>query len=246
VAVVAAGAMNYVPFQVLRTADGVQVVDRFTVSNLPSASTVPLLHATRVSDRSLFVGALGRSTVPGWPPLPGTLREAREIARIYPRARLVVEDQFTASRVIAALQRDSVVHLATHGDVDDQAPLFSAVITTPSRGEASRLSLYELMNVRVKSDLVVLSACQTAAGKLLGGDEITSLTRTLLLAGSNAVVSSLWNIDDAVTADLMRVFYAELRRGRPPADALRTAELAIRKQHPEPAYWAPFVATSVR
>lgn len=244
--VVPAGAMNYVPFGVLRTADGRQIVDSYDVSTLPSASSVPLLHPTRIAGQPVFVGALGAVPVLGWPPLPGTLREAQDIARVFPRATLAAEKAFTRSRVLAALQQEGVVHLATHGDLDDAAPLFSAVITAPSAGGPPRISLYELSNIRVRSELVVLSACETATGKLLGGDEVTGLTRTLLLAGANAVVSTLWNVDDAVTADLVRSFYTELRRGRTVAESLRTAELTIRKTHPEPAYWAPFVASAVQ
>ncbi len=91
---------------------------------------------------------------------------------------------------------------------------------------------------------MVLSACQTATGKLLGGDEVTGLTRTLLVSGANAVVSTLWNVDDAVTADLMAAFYRGLRAGHSPAESLRAAQLSIRATHPQPAYWAPFIATA--
>jgi CHAT domain-containing protein len=244
--VIAAGAMNYVPFQVLRLEDGRQIVDAFAVSNLPSASTIPLLHATAIDGRSVFVGALGTVAVPGWSPLPGTAREAEAVATFYPGARTAIGTDFTSSRVLGALRQDDLVHLATHGDLDDQSPLFSAVITSPAAGESARVALFQLMDTPVKSELVVLSACQTATGKLLGGDEVTGLTRTLLLAGANAVVSTLWNIDDEVTAMLMRAFHRELKGGKSAADALRVASLELRKTHPDPAHWAPFVVTAMK
>lgn len=242
--VVAAGAMNYVPFQVLRMRDGQQIVDRFTVTNLPSASTLPLLRTTRIGDRYLFIGALGNTAVPGWNALSGTEREARAIAAIFPGATVATGSQFTSGRVLDALQHATVVHLATHGDLDDQIPLLSSIITSPTAGENPRVTVYQLMNTRVAADLVVLSACQTATGKLLGGDEVTGLTRTLLVSGANAVVSTLWNVDDAVTADLMAAFYRGLRAGHSPAESLRAAQLSIRATHPQPAYWAPFIATA--
>jgi CHAT domain-containing protein len=92
---------------------------------------------------------------------------------------------------------------------------------------------------------VVLSACETDRGKLLGGDEITGLTRTFLLAGAETVVSSLWKVSDDSTALLMKGFYERLKQGQSTAVALRESALEVRKQFAHPFYWAPFVEAGI-
>ena len=139
-----------------------------------------------------------------------------------------------------------MVHLATHGILEEQAPLFSALLTGHARGQSSRVNLYEIAGLRLKNRLIVLSACETGLGRLRGGDEITGLTRVFLEAGASAVISSLWKVSDDSTALLMAEFYRELKRGRREPEALRTASLAVRQKFPHPFYWAPFILTGGR
>src|SRR5437868_312267 len=100
------------------------------------------------SPKKLFVGALGEQSVDGMPTLPGTIREADAIARLFPNAERVTNAAFTHDRVREALQQFPAVHLATHGLLDERAPLFSSVLTAPSAGAPSRLSLYEIADMR--------------------------------------------------------------------------------------------------
>jgi CHAT domain-containing protein len=241
--VVPAGYLNYLPFQVLPMEDGRAVIERYSVSYLPSASTLMLLGEAPKFTRDLFLGALGDVSVDGWAPLPGTLRETDGIARIVPEAARASGAQLTHERAVKALQENRQVHLATHGLLDDHSPLFSALLLSPAPGQASRLSLYELMDLKVRSQLVVLSACETGLGALLGGDEVAGLTRTLLGAGARTVVSSLWKVSDDATALLMQAFYRRMRTGDNPSAAMRAAALEVRKQYPHPFYWAPFLVT---
>jgi hypothetical protein len=88
-----------------------------------------------------------------------------------------------------------------------------------------------------------MSACETGLGKLRGGDELTGLTRTLLTAGADTVVSSLWQVSDESTSMVMQEFYRRLHDGLAPAAALRDASLAVRAKYPHPFYWVPFVET---
>ena len=99
------------------------------------------------------------------------------------------------------------------------------------------------MDLRLKARLVVLSACETGVGKLLGGDEVSGLTRTILSAGASTVISSLWRVSDDSTALLMQEFYKRLHARAKPADAMRAAALEVRKRYAHPFYWAPFVVT---
>jgi CHAT domain-containing protein len=97
--------------------------------------------------------------------------------------------------------------------------------------------------MKLRSRLVVLSACETGLGKLQGGDEITGLTRTFLAAGADTVVASLWKVSDESTAMLMQEFYRQMGQGLAPAAALRESALAVRTRYAHPFYWAPFVVT---
>ena len=238
-----AAFLNYLPFQMLPLSGGEQLIDRFTISYLPSASTLGLLGKAEPLGRDLFLGALGSVAVEGWPPLSGTLAEVKGIANIYSGATVVKEYALTHDAVLQALRDHEIVHLATHGIYDSHAPLFSALLTSPATNQPARVSLYELTDIQLKAKLVVLSACDSGTGKLFQGDEIAGLTRTILSAGAKTVVSSLWTVDDESTALLMQAFYKELGRGRSPSTALRSAALAVRKKYPHPMFWAPFVVT---
>jgi len=90
---------------------------------------------------------------------------------------------------------------------------------------------------------VVLAACRTARGRVLRGEGVQGLAQAFLHAGSQAVLASLWDVDDHQTARLMRGFYRELLRGRPKADALRSAKLAMLRSDPDasPRDWGGFV-----
>ncbi len=244
--IVPAGVMNYVPFAALPDAQGEPLLERGPVNELPSAAVVAVLHhdaSRRRTDGELFIGALGQVRVGGYPALPGTLREAAGIHQLFPRAQEAEGSHFTYARLRQALLTDAAVHFATHGKLDEQAPLFSALITAPAAGQPDRFSLYELLDMRVRSRLVVLSACQTGLGRVQPGSEVSSLTRAFLAAGADTVVSSLWEVSDESTSYLMRHFYAGLRDGRGPGQALRAAELATRRRYPQPFFWAPFIVT---
>src|SRR5262249_28588236 len=105
------------------------------------------------------------------------------------------------------------------------------------------LRLYDIYNLRLGSDLVVLSACQTALGGEIKGEGLIGLTRGFLYAGAPRVVASLWQIDDRTSAELMKRFYEGLlTRGERPAAALRAAQIAVwrTKGLDAPYYWAAF------
>ncbi|MBI3209965.1 MAG: CHAT domain-containing protein [Candidatus Solibacter usitatus] len=244
--IVPSSFLSQLPFGILRLPGGAVLADRYAIRYLPA--TALLLRSQRRTDGrgTLFLGALGGEAVEGMSPLPGTLRETDAIANSYPKARRVVESEFTHDEVLRSLESHSMVHLATHGILEEQAPLFSALLTGHARGQSSRVNLYEIAGLRLKNRLIVLSACETGLGRLRGGDEITGLTRVFLEAGASAVISSLWKVSDDSTALLMAEFYRELKRGRREPEALRAASLAVRQKFPHPFYWAPFILTGAR
>ncbi len=241
-----------IPFEALplpgrRAQEPSLLIDQFAIAYLPSASTLQFLRfGPPAASADLFLGALGNVSVDDWPSLPGTLEETEKIKEMYPQAARMTGAAFTHDVSVDALVRHSEVHFATHGIFDAPSPLFSALITAPTPGQAARLSLYEVMDIRLKARLVILSACETDRGQLSGGDEVIGLTRIFLQAGAESVVSSLWKVDDEATAVLMEALHAHLRLGEATPLALRHAQLETRRKFPQPFYWAAFVETGVR
>jgi CHAT domain-containing protein/Tfp pilus assembly protein PilF len=187
-----------------------------------------------------------------FPRLIGSRREAARIAALVPEADRLAALDFEASRATVTSPEFSqyrIVHLATHGLLDSVHPELSGIVLSlvDKRGEPQDgfLRLHDIYNLRLSSELVVLSACQSALGKEIKGDGLVSVTRGFMYAGAPRVVASLWKVDDAATADLMARFYAGMlgSGGQRPAAALRSAQLALAKERrwQAPYYWAPFV-----
>src|SRR5215218_8701411 len=91
------------------------------------------------------------------------------------------------------------------------------------------------------TELVALSACDTALGEVLIGEGIFGLRRSFILAGAQTLIMSLWKVPDKQTRELMVEFYRLLKKGQGRAEALREAQLEIKKNYPHPLYWAAFI-----
>jgi CHAT domain-containing protein len=116
------------------------------------------------------------------------------------------------------------------------------VLLVPGGGEDGRLEVREVFGLDLHAKLVVLSACETGLGKLSRGDEVVGLQRAFLYAGTPAVVTTLWKVDDKATYDLIRAFYAKLESAGP-VEALRQAQLETMTTYPHPYQWAAFNLT---
>jgi CHAT domain-containing protein len=187
----------------------------------------------------------------GFARLPFSREEASAIASLAnPQTRFVATD-FRASRATVlggALAGHRIVHLATHGIVDNQRPALSGLLLSlfDERGAPRNgfLRLHDIYNMRLDADLVVLSACQTALGKEIQGEGLIGLTRAFMYAGASGVIATLWQVSDAATAELMKRFYRGLlKEGLTPAAALRAAQrdMSHDARWSAPYYWAGFV-----
>jgi CHAT domain-containing protein/Tfp pilus assembly protein PilF len=182
--------------------------------------------------------------------LPFSGREAEAIMALVPPGEGMLAVGFRASRATAVspeLSQYRYVHFATHGLLNSKHPELSGVFLSRfnelGQSQDGFLQLHDVYNLKLSADLVVLSACQTALGKDVRGEGLVGLTRGFMYAGAPRVVASLWQVDDAATADFMREFYsAMLTEGKRPAEALRVAQLRMSKQTQwsSPYYWAAF------
>jgi CHAT domain-containing protein/tetratricopeptide (TPR) repeat protein len=180
-----------------------------------------------------------------------TRDEAEAILSVAPQnARLEALD-FRASRATSTsweLSQYRIIHFATHGLLNSEHPQLSGLVLSlvdeGGQPQDGFLQLHEIFKMRLRAELVVLSACQTGLGKEIKGEGLVGLTRGFMYAGAARVVASLWQVNDAATAELMKLFYRRmLQEGMPPAMALRAAQIEMWKkpQWQSPFYWGAFV-----
>ncbi|HET6984779.1 MAG TPA: CHAT domain-containing tetratricopeptide repeat protein [Myxococcaceae bacterium] len=270
--VVADGALQQIPFAALPVPGrSTALIERHTVVSSPSASVLPALGAPRsgpsagpelaiLADPVLarqpgvspaLLRSMEDTGLRALEPLPGARREASAIAARLPADRVVRAIGPDASRATAMgpdVAGASIVHFATHALLDVKRPELSGIVLSDrdasGKPRPGFLSLADVSSMRLSADLVVLSACRTALGKEVRGEGLVGLTRAFMDAGAKRVVGSLWSVPDAPTAALMSRFYALLLgEGRSPAEALRGAQLALRRERrfSAPEAWAGFV-----
>jgi CHAT domain-containing protein len=183
--------------------------------------------------------------------LPFSRAEAVAVAAQVPPGAVLQATDFDASLALAisTLFLDyRILHFATHGFINTARPELSglalSLVDSQGRSRDGFLRLNTIYNLRLSADLVVLSACQTALGKEVAGEGLVGLTRGFLFAGARGVIASLWQVNDAATAELMKTFYTGmLQRRLPAATALRRAQLELAKdpRWSSPYFWAGFV-----
>jgi CHAT domain-containing protein len=222
--------LHYVPFHALH--DGREhLIDSFAVSYAPSATVYALCHARGGGDdgTSLVLG------VPE-PHTPFILDEVRTVAARLPRATLLVGEEATDAALRERGERARFLHVAAHGFFRPDNPMFSGI-----RLGGSYLTLYDLYNLRLEAELVVLSACVTGLNVVAAGDELLGLARGLFRAGAASLLLTLWEVPDQSAAEFMKLFYDRALAAPNRADALREAILEVRERFPHPLDWAPFV-----
>ncbi|MBO0352080.1 CHAT domain-containing protein, partial [Phormidium pseudopriestleyi FRX01] len=208
--------------------------------------------AVKASDLGRIVVNRSADTIIGRPipALPGTRQEAEAILALVPADAAMSAFDFDASRATVAntdLSQYKMVHFATHGFVSSSAPELSGVVLSlvDERGNAvdGFLRLHDIFNLELNAEVVVLSACQTGLGDSIRGEGLVGLTRGFMYAGTPRLVVSLWNVDDAATAELMSSFYGKLlSQQMTPAQALREAQLEMlaSEDRNSPYFWAAF------
>lgn len=227
-----------------------------SIGSLQPGSEAPPLPAC-CKDRTLQVFAdpslrswsesASTNSAAGLPRLPGSRSEARAIAARWPqeKTQLWLGADFTRSRTLQALNSaGAIVHFATHGFASRDEPGLNAllVVADDRAGGLDVVSFHDLLGLDVQARLVVLGACEAAAGGARDEAAATSLAHAVILAGADEVVAPLWRIDDATSASFMTALYDAFEQGLPPAAAVAEAQarLARRAATAHPFQWAGF------
>lgn len=234
------GALRGVPIAALH--DGERfLVERFAIANALSLALVDPRPLESVQRRALVAGV--SDSVAGLPPLPNVVSEVGEIGGLVDGAALL-DEEFTQARFANAIGtgRYTIAHLATHASFGESAG--DSFILAHDR----RMSLGDveaiMTGARVRGaplELLVLSACETAAGD---DNAVLGIAGVAYRAGARAVLASLWSIPDESTARLMPSFYrALLQNGETKAEALRSAQRALLADPAtaHPYHWSAFI-----
>lgn len=261
------GRLHLLPFDALPDENGRYVVHSHTITYAPSATSMYLMNADRRLRQSrryplLAVGGVSYDQRPdvsklavtagyvrgGLGELPGSKQEvlAASTALNSQSNTLLLGPAATESAFKhAPLDDFEVIHLAVHGFADEKHPERAALmlLSDPAAGEDGILQPSEIMQLHTNAEIVVLSACDTAVGRLQGEEGIANISRAFLLAGAKNVISTLWSTDDIFSAYLMKRFYARLAANATVASALTGAKREVLRTYGKealPYYWAGF------
>ena len=228
--IVPTGPLFHVPFHALRP-EGDFLVRRFGITTAASARS----YLTAIRPRVPFQNPpliLGLEK----PGLPSIDAEVAAVARQLPGARVLVGSAARRGALRRLGRGAPIIHIASHAIFRGDNPLLSAIELADGR-----LTFYDLVDLRLGAELVVLSGCQTGAYEVLEGDELLGLARGFLYAGTCSVVASLWPVDDSAVAEFMDRFYFFLQRGDGPRDALRQTMCALLDSGSAVHEWGAFI-----
>jgi CHAT domain-containing protein len=292
------GALWELPFQALQSTQDEYVVERHALSYAPSfrvlvemarrrerrgnnrLNTATILAfgnpSLETARSNLEAGARLTTINNTLPALPEAEHQVRALATLYGprRSRVYIGDEASEEHLKREAGNFRIVHLATHGVIDDRSPLYSYVLLNGSTNPTSSkqnikagsianvptredglLEAWELMQLNLHTEMVVLSACETARGRIGQGEGMIGLSWALFVAGSPTTVASQWKVESASTTELMLSFYRHLQstpvrsasgnvfKAETKAEALRQASLSLLRseRYSHPFYWAGFV-----
>ncbi|NES75082.1 MULTISPECIES: tetratricopeptide repeat protein [unclassified Okeania] len=240
------GKLRYIPLAALY--DGEKwLTERFKINHITAASIMDLTprrnRNIRILAGALTEGnynfAIGKRQFE-FEGLPFAKVEVEKLASIFPQTKKLLGDDFTKQFMELRMGSHSLIHFATHSAFVNGSPEDSFILY--GDGELASLREVEKWNL-YGVELVVLSACETGKGKLLGdGSEILGFGYQMQVAGAAASLATLWQVDDRGTSEFMNDFYTALKSGKNQAGSIQKAQIAmIKSEFNHPYYWAPFI-----
>jgi CHAT domain-containing protein len=259
------GALWDLPFQALVTSDRKYLLDDYAITYAPSITALQAMaqakRERRRTSHAFQLLAMGnpisqKQTEPtknvdeskNLLALPLAESEVRRLGQIYGAAysRVYVGRDASESRFKSEAPDATVLHLATHGILNNASPLYSHLILAAEKDESAedgRLEAWELMTMKLRAQLAVLSACETARGRVGAGEGVIGLSWALFASGVPTTVLSQWKVEAASTSKFMVAFHEKVHDGTSEGVALQAAAVILRKDanYQHPFYWAPFI-----
>lgn len=260
------GPLAQLPFEVLPWGAGQQpVVSSVQVQYTPSLSVHALSrdlarqheglagrHALFAMADARYEGTSGMSGPSAWRNLPGSAAEARAVAALFPGSASLrlgddaTEAQLQALQLSGDLASFRYLLFSTHGFVSPSQPALSAIVLgqqDPAPGTDGQVTAAEWPGYDLRSDLVVLSGCDTGVGKVVAGEGVMGLPFALFVAGNVNTILTLWPVDDGASARFVEALFRRIAQGQRPAAALAATkrEFAADRRYGHPRFWAPFV-----
>ncbi|NET72713.1 MAG: CHAT domain-containing protein, partial [Sphaerospermopsis sp. SIO1G2] len=262
IVIVPHGQLHYLPFSALyicinnkckeNNYEGKYLIETKTLSILPSSSVIPFINNKRNPQpeaEKLLVLGVPSANDPNinLPELPNVEREVSEISKWFSQENRKISINATEKFLRKNASESNIIHIAAHGIYESKNALFSRLFLDKDDQNDGRLHVYEVYELDLeKANLIVLSACETNVGDLSKGDEVVGLNRAFIYAGTSNIIASLWTVPDQETANLMKDFYTNLRNdGMSKAEALRKAQINLRKIKEHPYFWSAFTLTGL-
>ncbi|MEM7368742.1 MAG: CHAT domain-containing tetratricopeptide repeat protein [Bacteroidota bacterium] len=239
------GLLNYLPFDILKFEDQkgkkAYVIEEYAISYANSASL--LLQERQQATPSIPFAGFGPA-YDGFLHLPYNQEEIKLIGQLE-KGKIFLGKQASKAAFLTEGPKSNILHLAMHGFHDPNSPLQSHLLFSSDTSENQQLYAYELYNMKLSANLVVLSACHSGYGSFVKGEGVQSMARAFQYAGCPSTVMSLWETRDVVGKELMPLFYEYLAKGYPKDIALQKAKLDFLETSPDhltdPRLWANFV-----
>lgn len=251
------GILWELPFQALQPREDQYLIEDFAIFHAPSLG-VPKEVNGRKGDRagtSPSLLAFGNPSISAetndnrFEPLPGAETEVKRLAELFTpnRSQILIGEQANEQAFNSFAPAASILHFATHGTFGNRRPLHSFLLLAKA-GDAAKedglLEAREILNLKLNADLAVLSACETARGKIGAGEGVIGLSWAFFAAGCRSTLVTQWKAKSDLTADWMASFYQHLSSGKLlKAGALRQASLKMigERRHQHPFYRAGFI-----
>lgn len=241
--IAADGPLHRLPFDAIGDPD--PLIDRWDIVTLPSASALANRNRRAPHAAAALVVA-APATPAALDPLPAAATEAAAIRRRVGGevAQLSGVGATEAGLTALGLSRFAVLHFASHAVTDETTPLMSALMLAPGdAGGDGRWTAEQIYRASIPADLVVLSACSTAAGAPTPGEGVMSLARAFLYAGAGATIATLWDVPDAAGPIFADALYRGLASGGPLGATAAEARRELRRQGAPPRAWAAYVVS---
>jgi CHAT domain-containing protein len=268
IGIVPDGVLWELPFQALQARENYYLIEDSSIFFSPSLSVLKQLDGRRgAGDRQISLLAFANPLAEAdssiglqetrngerLVALPDAETEVRSLTQFFAanRSNVFIGANADEKTFKSQAPTHSIIHCATHGVLDNNHPLYSYLLLSNADGDGVNdglLEAREIMNLELNADLVVLSACETARGRVGAGEGMIGMSWAFFAAGCRATVVSQWKVNSASTAEWMTGFYQALRQTNDgkkiaKADALRLAMLKTMKdrRYGHPFYWAGFI-----